>query len=164
MGALNLIVWLVLCGLNTHFTDSTMLSRQGCLLDNFMTERLQVQSKQDPESFLLCLWALQWIETNHSWKSANHSAGTLFLWKQFYLIAVTRFALSRQQLLHLLFLFYKHIHMWELTSCDVGLHLNSWPAPGTAAAVQRGHAAGGQELTEQEGELLIGLNGCNQSQ
>lgn len=60
--------------------------------------------------------------------------------------------------------------MWELTSRDVCLNLNSLSArlarrgPGTAAAVQRGHAAGGQELTEQEGELLIGLNGCNQSQ
>lgn len=78
--------------------------------------------------FFFCLWALQWIESNHPWKSPHHSAGALFLWKHFYVIAVTRFALSQQPPLHLLFPFYKHIHMWELTSRDVCLNLYS---PGT---------------------------------
>lgn len=86
---------------------------------------------QNPPFF--CLWALRWTETNHPCKSANHSGVTLFLWKQFYLIAVTRFVLSHQPLLRLLFPFYKHIHMWELTSRDVCLNLNSLGAPAGSA-------------------------------
>lgn len=52
LGEFNVItVWLVLCGYDAGSTDCVMLSRQGGLLDSFVTERLQVQSKQEPESF-----------------------------------------------------------------------------------------------------------------
>lgn len=41
--------------------------------------------------------------------------------------------MSQQPLLHLLFPFYKHIHMWESTSHDVCLNLNSLSAPAASA-------------------------------
>lgn len=113
-------MWLVLCGWNIDFHRQYNVVEDG-LLNSFVTEML-------PESFVFP-WTALWTETNHPWKSANHSAGTLFLWKHFHLIAVTGFALSRQPLLHLHFPFYKHIHKWELTSHDVCLIFISIEAP-----------------------------------
>lgn len=62
--------------------------------------------------------------------------------------------------------FYKHVHMWERTSHDVCSNLNSVSAQAGPAWSRNcsSRAAWGQEPIEQEGELLIGLNGCNQSQ
>lgn len=55
--------------------------------------------------------------------------------------------------------------MLEVTSCRVCFKPQlTWSDPGTAAAVQQDHNAGGQDLVEQEAELIITLNGCNQSQ
>lgn len=62
--------------------------------------------------------------------------------------------------------FHKHVHMWELTSHDVCSNLNSLSVQAGPAWSRNcsSRAASGQEPIEQEGELLIGLNGCNQSQ
>lgn len=150
MGELVLIiVWLVLRGQRQYNAVET-----GWPAGQFSDRKVlsSVQTRARIPQF--CCWAWELTESSHPWKSANHSVGTLFLWKQFYLIGVTRFALSHQPPLHLHFHFCKHIHMWESTSRDVCLNLNSLCAPaGSAQSRNCGSRAAGATLLEGRNTL-----------
>lgn len=161
MGELNLIiVWLVVCGYNTGVTVSIMLSKTGWPA----AKRLQVQSKQESILFFLPLS----ITVNWNQPSVKKSKplSRSFIYVKTVLpnccdkvCTVTTATAPPPP-------FYKHIHMWELTSHDVCSNLNSLSALAASAWSRNcsSRAAWGQEPIEQEGELLIGLNGCNQSQ
>lgn len=138
MGEFNLIIiWLVLCGYNTDFTDSIMLLRQGGLLNNSMTERLsvQVQSKQEPESFFsphepYSVLKPTFMKKYKQLSGSFISVKTVLVNCRDKVCTVTYIFMYAPNVLGpSLTAFCKHSHMWEWTSRHACLNVNTLSAP-----------------------------------
>lgn len=138
MGEFNLIiVRLVLCGYNTDFTDSIMLLRQGGLLNNSMTERLsvQVQSKQEPESFFsphepYSVLKPTFMKKYKQLSGSFISVKTVLVNCRDKVCTVTYIFMYAPNVLGpSLTAFCKHSHMWEWTSRHACLNVNTLSAP-----------------------------------